>query len=71
MRTSLIKFNTAAVDKEMWTFVLLVMAASTAGRSEMSTKVVWMPHFSGRKDFSSAKVPPAGGTDWSPHLLLP
>ena len=33
-------FITVAVHTEMWTFVLLVMAASTASRSEMSTKVV-------------------------------
>lgn len=35
------------------------MDALTASRSAMSTKVVLMPHFAGRKDLSRAKVPPA------------
>ena len=40
------------------TFVLLVMAALTASRSAMSTKRVVMLHLRGRKDDSSACVPP-------------
>lgn len=43
------------------TLVLGVMAALTAARSLMSTKVVVMPHLAGRKDLSRAKVPPAVG----------
>ena len=41
------------------TLVLLVIASSTADKSEMSTKVVLMLHFAGRKDLNRANVPPA------------
>ena len=51
------------------TFVSEVTAAATAARSAMSTKVVRMPHLAGKKDLSSAKVPPYTAFDatmWSP-----
>lgn len=40
------------------TLVRLVMAAATSSGLVMSTKVVVTPHFVGKNDFSSAKVPP-------------